>query len=1128
MMQLLFHQVSQRRNLRLCVFFAQLCAAAFVSTSCQPPRDSPQGTGFTYMPSSTTGVSFENRLTNSNDFNIIQYLYFYNGGGVAAGDINNDGLTDLYFSSNQQSNKLYLNKGNFKFEDITERSQTTGYGNWKTGVTMADVNGDGWLDIYLCGVGRYKGFFGFNQLYINNGDLTFTEKARDYGLAFEGFSTQSAFFDYDNDGDLDMYLLNHSVHSTRSYGSVILRAESDPLAGDRLFRNDLVPTGTTHFTEVTAVAGIFSSQVGYGLGVGISDLDNNGYADIYVSNDFHENDYMYLNNGNGTFRQVLERSMPHTSRFSMGNDIADINEDGWNDIVTLDMFPSDENVIKTTTGEDNYEIFQYKLRFGYHHQVSRNTMQVNLGPVDSAGGLLFSDVAPMAGVAATDWSWAALLADFDNDGSKDLFITNGIAGRPNDLDYINYISNDSAQRRFTDEQLFSKMPSGSVPNVMYRNTGRLRFEDVSKKWLNGVPSLSNGAAYADLDNDGDLDLAVNNINTEAFVMRNDLPKDSLNYLKLKFEGTGGNRFGVGASAKVYAGNGVKYREQYNSRGWISSVEPVVHVGLGTHTQADSIRIIWPGGKSQLLTNVAANAIVTIKEPEAGERWSYRRAVAEPLLLEAPRVIPWKHSENDYDVLESQRLAPHMNSTRGPCIVVGDVNGDRLDDVFIGGGQKQAGSIFLQTNKGKFVLKPQPAFDADAACEDTAAALFDIDGDRDLDLMVGGGGEQFLDRRILLRLYENNGKGVFTRVTEKERLQKFYVNASCIAPADVDNDKDMDVFVGGGVVTGRYGLNSDSFILINDGKGNFKETPSTFEGNKRPLGIVQAAVWTDNDGDSYPELAITGEWMSLEFWKNHAGQLKLEMQDDNFGWWNSLIATDMDGDSDKDFVAGNFGWNGRLQIPTDDSTHLRKSTKEYVGILISDLDANSDLDQILTYPRDGIRYPVLSRDQLVRQVPSMKKKYLKYSDFAHATADDMVRNTRFTEKKVTTFSSLYLETSPDPKRLFVTELPEEAQSFPVYAIQAIDINGDGLKDLLLGGNLYSVQPELWRHDAGYGLVLLAEKTATGVKFVPISPRKSGFILKGEVRSIQSLTTATREQLILVGLNNDSLMVFKKRK
>lgn len=1090
---------------------------------CKTEKDVTQNTRFTYVPSSKTGVKFKNTLTSTNDFNIIQYLYFYNGGGVAAGDINNDGLADLYFTANQGPNKLYLNKGNFKFEDITEKSKAIGSGNWTTGVTMADVNGDGWLDIYVCGVGKYKGFFGINQLYVNNGDLTFTEMSKDYGLAFQGFSTHSAFFDYDNDGDLDMYLLNHSVHSVRAYGDVSLRNQSDPLAGDRLFRNDLNPSGTPHFTEVTAVAGIFSSQVGYGLGVGISDLNNDGWADIYVSNDFHENDYLYINKGDGTFSQVLEKSVGHSSRFSMGNDIADVNEDGWNDIVTLDMFPSDERVIKTTAGEDNFEIFQYKLRFGYHPQVSRNTLQMNQGPVDVDGGLLFSDVAPMAGVAATDWSWASLLADFDNDGSKDLFITNGIVGRPNDLDYINYISKDSAQRFLSDQELFSKMPPGDVPNVMYKKDAGLSFTDVSGEWIGDSPSLSNGAAYADLDNDGDLDLVVNNINAEAFLMRNELG-DSSKYLKIKLEGPAGNPFGTGTKVKVYSGEKAFHREAFATRGWLSSVEPTIHVGLGIGN-VDSVRIIWPGGKTQLILNPAVNSTITAKIGDATAQWSYRKP-SQQTMLQRVDAIEWKHDENDFNVLESQRLIPQMNSTRGPCIVVGDINGDRLDDVFLGGGQGQGGSIFIQTAAGKFVLKPQPAFDEDKRSEITAAAFFDVDGDRDLDLMVGSGGEQFLDKRILLRLYYNN-RGVFTKAAAKENLQKFYLNTSCIAPADVDKDGDMDVFVGGGVVTNRYGMNSDSFILINDGKGNFTETPKAFEGSKRPAGIVQTAAWADFDKDGYPELVIAGEWMPIELWRNKKGVLARDRDyiQGQSGWWNALAVTDMNADGTPDIVGGNFGKNSRLQIYQKSETDT-SSSSDYIGMVVSDVDGNNSLDHIITYQRNGVRYPVLSRDQLVRQVPSMKKKFLRYSDYARASVSDVLGSIIPEERKVTSFSSSYIETRAFDSLhyMFAHEmLPPEANSFPVYAIHAADFNGDGVKDILLAGNQYSVQPEIWRQDAGYGMLLLSGPES----FRAVTPQQSGFVVKGEVRSIQSLTTASKEQLILVGVNNDSLVVFKKR-
>ena len=557
------------------VLFTACLIVTFVSCEKKEQHD----TLFHKLSSDQTNISFENRLTDSDDFNIIEYLYFYNGAGVSIGDINNDSLPDIYFTSNQGDNKLYLNKGNLRFEDITATAGVAGVGNWKTGVTMADVNGDGFLDIFVCGVGSYKKFNGRNQLLINNGDLTFSDMTEKYGLSFQGFSTQGTFFDYDNDGDLDLYLVNHAVHTKRSYGEAMLRFESDLLAGDKLYRNESTPGGDPHFVEVTKEAGILNSHIGYGLGVGVSDLDLDGDLDIYVSNDFNENDYLYINQGNGTFAQELENSIPHSSRFSMGNDIADINNDGMTDIFTLDMLPKDEEIIKTTAGEDAYEIYEFKLGYGYHYQVSRNTLQLNRG-LNADGKLMFSDIAPLAGVEATDWSWAPLLADFDNDGYKDLFVANGIVGRPNDLDYINYISTDSAQRYFTDEQLIKQMPDGKVENQFFKNMGNRTFRPVAREWIVDEKTLSNGAAYGDLDNDGDLDLVVNNVNEPASIYRNDLPRDSGNFLKVVLEGRGANRFGVGARVAVYAGRETIVQEQIPTRGWLSSVDNRLHVGLG--------------------------------------------------------------------------------------------------------------------------------------------------------------------------------------------------------------------------------------------------------------------------------------------------------------------------------------------------------------------------------------------------------------------------------------------------------------------------------------------------------------------------------------------------------------------
>jgi hypothetical protein len=742
-----------------CKFFRTLSAACVfvILSACEEDRKA--STLFYKVPHQESGVGFENVLTDSDDFNIIEYLYFYNGGGVALGDINNDGWADIYFSSNQGSNKLYLNKGNFVFEDITAKAGVEGVGNWKTGVSMADVNGDGLLDLFVCGVGNYKKFDSGNQLLINNGDLTFSDRTEEYGLHFKGFSTQASFFDYDNDGDLDIYLVNHSVHTRRSYGPASLRFQTDSLAGDKLYRNELIPTGKPQFTDVTKAAGILNSQIAYGLAVGISDLDGDGYLDIYISNDFNENDYLYFNQRDGTFKQILEKSIPHTSRFSMGNDIADINNDALSDIITLDMLPKNEAVIKTTAGEDAFDIHAFRLDYGYHYQFLRNALQLNRG-VDLSGELMFSDIAPFAGVEGTDWSWAPLLADFDNDGAKDLFVSNGILGRPNDLDYINFISSDSAQRSLSDDQLIQQMPSGSVPNVFFKNEGNLTFNDVTKTWIGSEPTLSNGAAYADLDNDGDLDLVINNINQKAFLYRNDL--QPANFIKLKLEGTDANRFGIGARIVVYAGSGKLLYEQMPVRGWLSSMDYIMHIGLG-NLQPDSICIRWPGNRVQKLTEVPTNQTLTVKQADAVKEPLIENNVAEVSLLQEERDISFRHKENDFTAFNVERLIPHMLSTQGPKLAIGDINNDKHDDFFVGGAAGQAAQIFIQRNHGDFQPAFQPAIASDSLAEDVDAALADFDGNGTLDLIVVGGGQEFnaTHKNLLPRMYLNNGKGNYS-------------------------------------------------------------------------------------------------------------------------------------------------------------------------------------------------------------------------------------------------------------------------------------------------------------------------------------------------------------------------------
>jgi len=1090
--------------------------------SCQPKQEAK--TIFNKVSHTITGISFENSLINTDDFNIIEYLYFYNGGGVAIGDINNDSLPDIYFTSNQNANALYLNKGNLSFEDITSKAGVSGAGNWKTGVTMADVNGDGYLDIFVCGVGNYKKFTGRNQLLLNNGDLTFTDKTEEYGLSFLGFSTQASFFDYDNDGDLDMYLVNHSVHTRRSYGDASLRFEHDSLAGDKLYQNTLVPHGKPFFKEVTSAAGILNSHIGYGLSVGISDLNMDGFLDIYVSNDFGENDYLYVNQGNGTFKQELEKSIPHSSRFSMGNDIADINNDGLNDIVTLDMLPRDEEVIKTSAGEDAFEIYEFKLRYGYHYQFARNALQLNRG-TDKNGSLMFSDIAPLAGVEATDWSWGPLLADFDNDGLKDLFISNGIVGRPNDLDYFNYIRTDSAQHYYPDQQLIDQMPSGKVSNFVFRNNGDLTFRDVSDSWLGRESSLSNGASYSDLDNDGDLDLVVNNINEKASIYRNDLPAEGSKFLKVRLDGAGSNRFGIGSKIVVYAGGKKMYYEQIPTRGWLSSVDFVIHIGLGNVTAIDSVYVRWPAGNEQTLRAITTNQTLVVKERDSRVR-SSNEIQLEPedsgLLLEAEQSIPFKHKENDFVAFSTERLIPHMISTQGPKLSVGDVNGDSLDDFFIGGAAGQASSIFIQDHSGTFSQSSQPAIEADSLAEDVSAAFFDADANGTLDLIVVSGGQQFSGnhKNLKPRLYLNDGSGIFKK--DLKQLPAIFLNASCVKPADVDNDGDTDLFIGGRVVTGKYGVDPPSYLLINNGRGEFEDASARLFSTpqKGSFGMVTDAVWCDVNRDKRFDLVVVGEWMPVTVMiQNEKGgfdnrTIEYGLSKTN-GWWNTITADDFDKDGDIDFVAGNLGLNSRL----------RASDDEPVSMYTGDIDSNNSLDHILTYYNQGKSHPLLSRDQLVKQVPALRRRFLKYENYKNVQLDEIIEpemRKRFSKKDVFTFGSAYIENLGNGK-LVVNELPIEAQTFPIFSFCIDDINNDGNTDIVAVGNIDAVQPDFGRYDAGYGLVLLGNGKG---RFESIRSQRSGLVVKGQGRDVKTVVTSTKEKLFLISRNNDTIMVFKK--
>lgn len=1106
------------RCLQYCLCFA---FAAIIVAACKDNERQNSSTLFREVSAKTSGIEFVNTIRDDQDFNIIEYLYYYNGGGVSIGDLNNDGLPDIYFSANREGNKLYLNKGKFVFEDITESAGVAGKGNWKTGVTMADVNSDGHLDIFVSGVGNYKKFDGFNQLYINNGDLTFTDRTDEYGLAFKGFSTQASFFDYDLDGDLDVYLLNHSVHTQRSYGKVSLRYQTDSLAGDRLYKNNFRESGKHFFTDVTKEAGIFSSQVAYGLGLGVSDVNGDGYPDIYVSNDFAENDYLYINQKDGTFSQQMEGSMPHTSRFSMGNDIADVNNDLLPDIITVDMLPRDESVIKTSAGEDSYEVYSFKLKYGYHKQVSRNALQLNLGKLDSAA-VSFRDIALAAEVDATDWSWGPLLQDLDGDGRKDLFVTNGIVRRPNDLDYINFISSDSVQRQKNVLPWIEKMPEGKVSNFVFRNRGDLTFEDVTQKWGMLISSLSNGGAIGDLDGDGDPDLVVNRINEPALVYENTSKPGTFLKIRLKGDSLKGNINAIGAKVFVTSDSATQLQEVFPTRGWCSSSDVELLFGING-AKKSSVKVIWPD--QRISEAIATTSSLRISYSNSAEPQGMRPHEQESLL--SPAIAPaFLHRENEFNAFNRESLIPHMLTTEGPCLATGDVDGDGLDDVFVGGAKGQSSELFLQRADGSFVKKLIKDFEKHRGSEDVSAAFFDPDRDGDLDLVVVAGGQEELELKHLLhpRLYVNDGRGNLRH--EPSKLPTIALQASCVKPADYDGDGDQDLFVGASVIPMLYGMSPVSYLLDNDGTGNFIVNSgwlgaSTFDNptRNRP-GMVKDAVWTDVNNDKRLDLVMVGEWMPVTVLIQRPDHRFSNMTTEfsthqSKGWWNCVIAYDIDRDGDNDLIAGNLGLNSRLKASVE------KPLTMYLG----DFDSNGGSDHILVYYNGEKSYPFTSRDQLVRQIPSLKKKFLNYYDYRDVKLDDIVTPQLQGNSAVmsaTDFRScLFLN---DNGKFRLSPLPNEAQHFPIFDMVVDDINNDTHADLLLSGNLTAVQPEIGPFDAGVGLVLLGNGKG-GFKSLP--PKESGFVVLGEGRDIRSVVNSKGQNVYIVGRNNDSIVAFKKR-
>jgi enediyne biosynthesis protein E4 len=1062
-----------------------------------------------------TGVSFVNELPEDDpEFNILNYLYYYNGAGVAAGDVSGDGLPDLYFTSNRGENRLYLNKGDYRFEDITERAGVAGSEGWTSGVTMADVNGDGHLDIYVSAV-SFLTMKGHNILYVNDGDGTFTDRTREFGLEHVGYSTQAAFFDYDVDGDLDMYLLNHSTHSERGVSAHPQREVRHPTAGDKLFRND-----GGHFVDVSEQAGIYGGVEGYGLGVVASDVNLDGCPDIFVANDFQENDFLYLNDCDGTFTESIGSAIGHTSRFSMGVDAADFTNDGRPDLVVMDMLPDREEILKTSAGAESFEVFNLKVKAGYHPQYARNTLQVNRG--DGR----FSEIGYQAGVYATDWSWAPLFADLDNDGFKDLFVTNGVR-RANDLDYINYVSNEAVQaslaKGITQENLalVDKMPEVTVPNYAYRNNGDLTFTNLVEEWGLADPGYSNGAVYVDLNNSGSLDLVVNNINAPASIYRSRARERNGNhYLTVVPRGMGGNTAGIGAKVVIKQGGMTQMLEQMPTRGFQSSVDPRLHFGLGRSARVDSLTIIWPDGRFQTLTDVPGDRILTLNQADAAGKYVYEHAAgAAPLFadLTGELNVPYRHEENTFFDYNREPLMPHLLSTEGPALATGDVNGDGLDDLYVGGANRQAGELLLQQRDGSFRPGSEQAFATDTLGDDVDAVFFDANGDRSLDLYVVSGGNEFWGDMDPLRdrLYLNDGRGGFRR--DPDALPAIFENGGCVAAADFDADGDVDLFVGSRSVAREYGHSPRSHLLQNDGAGRFADVTAQKAPELATAGMVSSAAWVDYDGDRALDLVVVGEWMPVRVFRQEGGRLADRTSQAGLsgtnGWWNTVSAVDVTGDGRPDLVLGNLGLN----------SYIRASADEPARLYVNDFGSNGALEQILTFYKHGVSYPMAGRDELVKLVPQLRSKFPSYASFGASRIEDIfpaseIRAAQVLEARV--FASS-IAVNDGKGRFALQALPPEAQFAPVYASLADDFDGDGVVDLLLGGNFYGVTPTLGRYDASYGLLLRGQG---GGRFRAVDMEGTGLVMRGEVRDMKKVRNA-RGDLVVVARNDAPLQILR---
>jgi hypothetical protein len=1099
MVNLIFRLIS-------CVVFA------FVIYACSTETVSKQ-TLFESLPSESTNVDFINKLSFDDKFNIYTYRNFYNGGGVGLGDFNNDGLIDIYLTANQLSNKLYVNKGNLKFDDITQQAGVAGSKAWSTGVSVADVNGDGWLDIYVCNSGDIKGDDKENELFINNGDLTFTEKAKEYGIADNGFTTHAVFFDYDQDGDLDLYILNNSYQAIGSFNLMKNeRPKRDSLGGDKLMRNE-----GTHFVDVSEHAGIYGSVIGFGLGATVGDVNDDGWPDIYVSNDFFERDYLYINNKNGTFTENLTEQIQSISAASMGADMADINNDGWPDIFVTDMLPKTNARLKTVTTFESWDRYRYGVNNDYYHQFTRNTLQLNNG--DNS----FSEIGRLAGVEATDWSWGALMFDMDNDGLKDIFVANGIYQDLTNQDYLQYITNEEVARAMISKKgvdykkLVELIPSNPVSNFAFKNKGNLRFENVAEAWGLGNPNFSNGSAYGDLDNDGDLDLVINHVNAQVSINRNNaerlMPENR--YLKFILKGSTKNSQAIGTKITLIQGDKKFFVEQVPNRGFESSVDPRPNIGLGAISIVDTIQIKWPDGAVSILSNVPTNQVLTLEQSQAKYivDASEGKIAYSEILLPIKPVLNWKHKENEFVDFDRDKLVYHMLSGEGPQIAVADIDGDGLDDLYLGGAKDSPGVLLKQNSRQQFDEQQAELFEIDKSSEDTGTIFFDADTDGDLDLYVCSGGSEFSSISTALkdRLYINSGNGVFEK--SEHVLPEISESTSVVRVSDYDKDGDLDLFIGTRSKLFGYGMPVNGYILENNGKGIFKNITNDIAKELIGIGMITDALWVDVDNDEDDDLIVVGEYMSVNIFINNNGKFERTELPNLNGWWNRLKAADLDADGDIDFVVANHGLNSRF----------RASLSHPISTYINDFDKNGTIEQIVCMYDGASSFPLVLRHDLMMQIPILKKKYLKYENYRDQTINDIFSEAEL--KDANLLHAYELRTgillNDGTGKFSFQELPIEAQYAPMFAISIFDYDLDGKMDIILGGNQYLVKPEMGRYDASYGVFLKGHGNG---QFTSLSTIDSGLALQGVIRDFGHIRIGDSNVLIALR-NNDSPQFFR---